>query len=69
MRNNPFAPDAPCHRVLASGGKIGGFAGEWNKSEEGEFVRMKRSMLRGEGVRFDGRGKVVGSSWVGFVEP
>ncbi|KAG6355062.1 hypothetical protein INS49_004143 [Diaporthe citri] len=25
MRNNPFAPAVPCHRVLASNGTIGGF--------------------------------------------
>ena len=23
---NPFAPDVPCHRVIASSGKLGGFA-------------------------------------------
>ncbi|KAF1346474.1 6-O-methylguanine DNA methyltransferase, partial [Delphinella strobiligena] len=27
MRKNPFAPLVPCHRVLASGGAIGGFWG------------------------------------------
>lgn len=28
LRNNPFAPRAPCHRVVASDGGIGGFGGE-----------------------------------------
>lgn len=64
MRNNPFAPVVPCHRVLATGGKIGGFGGEWG--EDGKFAGKKIELLREEGVRFDGKGKVVGSTWTGF---
>ncbi|KAG8630346.1 hypothetical protein KVT40_001965 [Elsinoe batatas] len=64
MRNNPFAPVVPCHRVLATGGKIGGFGGEWG--DEGKHAKTKRDMLREEGVRFDGGGKVVGEVWRGF---
>lgn len=58
MRNNPFAPAVPCHRVLASDGTIGGFGGEWG--EGGRHASEKRSLLREEGVKFDGRGKAVG---------
>lgn len=64
MRNNPFAPLVPCHRVLATGGKIGGFGGEWG--DEGKHALKKREMLRSEGVRFDGKGKVVGMPFTGF---
>ncbi|KAF2219756.1 6-O-methylguanine DNA methyltransferase [Elsinoe ampelina] len=64
MRNNPFAPVVPCHRVLATGGKIGGFGGEWG--EGGKHAKTKREMLRAEGVRFDGGGKVVGEVWREF---
>ncbi|MCJ1402586.1 hypothetical protein MMC11_005806 [Xylographa trunciseda] len=68
MRNNPFAPAVPCHRVLAADGGIGGFGGEWGgKGSEGEKIRKKRELLRSEGVRFDGRGRVVGEVWRGFV--
>ncbi|MCJ1414330.1 hypothetical protein MMC32_000656 [Xylographa parallela] len=68
MRNNPFAPAVPCHRVLAADGGIGGFGGEWGgKGGEGEKIRKKRELLRSEGVRFDGRGRVVGGVWRGFV--
>ncbi|MCJ1316570.1 hypothetical protein MMC15_001891 [Xylographa vitiligo] len=68
MRNNPFAPAVPCHRVLAADGGIGGFGGEWGgRGSEGERIRKKRALLRGEGVRFDGRGRVVGGVWKGFV--
>jgi len=29
LRNNPFAPRIPCHRVIASSFFVGGFKGEW----------------------------------------
>lgn len=68
MRRNPFAPTVPCHRVLAADGGIGGFGGEWRRDgTEGEGARRKRALLRGEGVRFDGRGRVVGKVWRGWV--
>lgn len=40
---NPIPILVPCHRVLASGGAIGGYAGEWG---EGEAVDRKRWLLR-----------------------
>jgi O-6-methylguanine DNA methyltransferase len=58
MRNNPFAPEVPCHRVLAADGSIGGFCGSWGK--DGEHASRKVKLLRDEGVRFNGKGKVVG---------
>jgi O-6-methylguanine DNA methyltransferase len=67
LRNNPFAPHVPCHRVLASGGGLGGFHGSWGrKGQEGLHDDKKRKLLRTEGVRFDGKGKAVGSPWEGF---
>ena len=32
LRNNPFAPRIPCHRVIASSLFVGGFKGEWTAS-------------------------------------
>lgn len=32
LRNNPFAPRIPCHRVIASSFSAGGFKGEWASS-------------------------------------
>jgi len=65
MRKNPFAPLVPCHRVLAADGKIGGFGGDWG--EEGRFASEKLRLLRDEGLKFDGRGKVVGEPFVDFI--
>lgn len=66
MRNNPFAPDVPCHRVLAADGSIGGFCGDWGR--EGKHANKKLELLRDEGVKFDGKGKVVGDPFRKFHE-
>ncbi|KAL4895544.1 6-O-methylguanine DNA methyltransferase [Aspergillus ambiguus] len=58
MRTNPFAPDVPCHRVLAADGSLGGYMGSGPASGSANLQR-KRRMLEEEGVTFiDGeRGK------------
>ncbi|KAK6428123.1 hypothetical protein LTR95_015736 [Oleoguttula sp. CCFEE 5521] len=58
MRNNPFAPEVPCHRILAADGTLGGFGGSWG--EEGKHASKKHAILHEEGVRFDSKGKVKG---------
>jgi methylated-DNA-[protein]-cysteine S-methyltransferase len=51
-RHNPYAPAVPCHRVVAAGGRIGGFGGK----TKGKNIQKKIAMLRSEGVRVqDGR--------------
>jgi methylated-DNA-[protein]-cysteine S-methyltransferase len=67
LRNNPFAPQVPCHRVLASGGGLGGFHGSWGRNgNQGLHDDKKRKLLRDEGVKFDGKGRVVGRAWDEF---
>lgn len=74
LRNNPYAgaPSledeqahrskyAPCHRILAADGSIGGFGGQWGK--ETENGKLKKQLLRAEGVRFDVKGKVIGGPY------
>jgi len=39
-------PDVPCHRVIAAGGRLGGYGGS---------EHMKRALLMAEGVRFRGK--------------
>ncbi len=42
LNRNPYAPVVPCHRVVNSDGRIGGFAGG---------VKKKVSLLEKEGVK------------------
>ncbi|KAF4125911.1 methylated-DNA-[protein]-cysteine S-methyltransferase [Geosmithia morbida] len=63
LRRNPFAPQVPCHRVVATGGNLGGFKGAWPRSGEGITLDEKRGLLKGEGVRFDASGRVIGTPW------
>lgn len=47
LGRNPFAPVVPCHRVLAAGGRSGGFSAEGG-------VSTKLRMLQIEGARIGG---------------
>lgn len=46
LKRNPDAPRTPCHRVVSSSGKIGGFWGEMS----GKRIEEKIRMLEQEGV-------------------
>lgn len=46
MRRNPYAPEVPCHRVVASNGTIGGFMGK----RQGEEITKKLALLASEGI-------------------
>ncbi|KFY91431.1 hypothetical protein V500_04662 [Pseudogymnoascus sp. VKM F-4518 (FW-2643)] len=59
LRNNPFAPEVPCHRCIASTGFVGGFMGDWNKAPSGINQEKKIELLRGEGVEFDEKGMLL----------
>ena len=48
LKKNPFAPDVPCHRVIAKDGSIGGFHGQ----REGEMIEKKRRLLMEEASLF-----------------
>ncbi len=45
LGHNPFAPVVPCHRVLAAGGRAGGFS-----ANGGAVTKLK--MLEAEGAQF-----------------
>ncbi|HSW89409.1 MAG TPA: MGMT family protein [Patescibacteria group bacterium] len=47
MRTNPDAPATPCHRVVASDGKLTGYSAPGG-------VAKKKQMLLDEGVKFNG---------------
>lgn len=66
MKTNPFAPDVPCHRVLASDRTIGGYKGDWGNG--GSYAVEKTKLLKGEGIQFDKRGRVDGDIFDLFVD-
>ncbi|DAZ99641.1 TPA: hypothetical protein N0F65_001878 [Lagenidium giganteum] len=50
LRKNPFAPEVPCHRIVAATLEIGGFRG--STGEKSSDIQDKRQLLGDEGVRF-----------------
>ena len=46
LRRNPFAPEVPCHRVIAADGTLCGFNGH----REGPELVRKRKLLAAENV-------------------
>ncbi len=46
LKNNPYAPAVPCHRVVKSDGNIGGYFGDNPKN-----IRAKIKILKSEGVK------------------
>ncbi|GKZ00722.1 hypothetical protein MPSEU_001024100 [Mayamaea pseudoterrestris] len=54
LKRNPYAPDVPCHRVVATNKLLGGFFGQRNGAE----LDRKKQMLLDEGVEFDMEGRV-----------
>ncbi len=69
LRNNPFAPEVPCHRVIASDGYVGGFKGDWEKAPSGVNQSMKLQLLSEEGVQFTVDGKLIPRTGVWFDGP
>lgn len=57
MRCNPYAPEVPCHRVVSSSGKIGGFMGSDNPNSS--EIKKKIRMLGKEGIGIKEK-KIVG---------
>jgi alkylated DNA nucleotide flippase Atl1 len=47
MSTNPNIPQTPCHRVVASDGKLTGYSAK-------EGLKTKQEMLTEEGIRFVG---------------
>lgn len=57
MKTNPDAPHTPCHRVVASDGKLTGYSAK-------EGLKTKKQMLLDEGVKFTGnRVNLKASQW------
>jgi O-6-methylguanine DNA methyltransferase len=48
LKRNPRPVEIPCHRVVRSDGKLGGYGGSGRENEE-----RKKALLRREGVRIE----------------
>lgn len=44
LKRNPFAPEVPCHRVVAADGSLCGYFGR----RDGEYIEKKKKMLDSE---------------------
>jgi len=42
---NPYSPKVPCHRVIRSDGKLGGFSAPGG-------IKLKKKLLKNEGLSF-----------------
>jgi len=49
LKRNPYAPEVPCHRVIASDRRLGGFAGHRTGAE----TERKKRLLESEGIGFE----------------
>lgn len=54
MGHNPFAPIVPCHRVLAAGGRSGGFSGGSGVPTKLRMLQIERARIGHEPGLFDG---------------
>ena len=67
LGRNPFAIVVPCHRVLAAGGKIGGFSADGGIDTKLRILRIEGAVAPGDGnppatrtaLAFDGRRAVA----------
>jgi methylated-DNA-[protein]-cysteine S-methyltransferase len=53
LGRNPFAPVVPCHRVLAAGGRSGGFSAEGGADTKLKMLEIEAAQIGGPGL-FDG---------------
>lgn len=53
LGHNPFAPVVPCHRVLAAGGRSGGFSAEGGTHTKLKMLEIERARFGGEPGLFD----------------
>ncbi|KAM0754903.1 DNA binding methylated-DNA--cysteine S-methyltransferase [Meredithblackwellia eburnea MCA 4105] len=72
LRDNPFAPYIPCHRVIATSLFVGGFQGEWGKggSTEGKPSSKAKSTKVGssdEGVKNGRKLRLLEKEGVSFT--
>ena len=55
LGRNPFAIVVPCHRVLAAGGRAGGFSAAGGVTTKLRMLAIEGARPNGQGALFDGR--------------
>lgn len=58
LGENPFAPLVPCHRVLAAGGRPGGFSAAGGVSTKLRMLEIEKAQFGGAPERFDAFGSI-----------
>ncbi|MDB5751282.1 MAG: methylated-DNA--protein-cysteine methyltransferase [Ramlibacter sp.] len=53
LGHNPFAPVVPCHRILAAGGRAGGFSAEGGAATKLRLLEIEQARFDGEPGLFD----------------
>jgi len=56
LGRNPFAIVVPCHRVLAAGGKVGGFSANGGIATKLRLLAIEAAQASGDGAQFEGDG-------------
>ncbi|HKT16850.1 MAG TPA: methylated-DNA--[protein]-cysteine S-methyltransferase [Stellaceae bacterium] len=56
LRRNPFAIIVPCHRILAAGGKLGGFTANGGLATKLRLLALEGTAANGAGKTFAGDG-------------
>lgn len=56
LGRNPFAIIVPCHRVLAAGGKVGGFSANGGIATKLRMLSIEAAQASGQGALFEGDG-------------
>jgi methylated-DNA-[protein]-cysteine S-methyltransferase len=69
LRCNPWAPEVPCHRIIASDGFVGGFKGDWQKAPSGINQTEKLRLLKEEGISFTADGRLIQKEHIWFEGP
>jgi len=68
LGRNPFAIVVPCHRVLAAGGKIGGFSATGGIATKRRMLAIESIHAKGEPTLFDSAGAGGNHKKEGSVE-
>lgn len=45
LKRNPYAPMIPCHRVVRSDGKLGGYSGRMNNPRKVRLLTMEKNIF------------------------